>query len=277
MDIQQLMDLALSSDKPQYVALRMAGILIITWLVAKIISLFGRIRGKPRLHRSFVRNIITVMIYTLGIVLIINQIPSFNNNSLATFLTGSGIIALALSLAAQESLGNIISGIVISASKSFEVGDRIRLVNGNITGYIEDMTMRHMVIRTFMNSRVIIPNSVINKDMIESFSFLVKRADGFLDVAITYDSDLNLAIKIMEDVVGAHPDFVDTRPPDDDISPKVAVFVRELGIYGVELRACVTTNFVDTNFAACSEIRRDLKLAYDNAGVKFAVRIAADV
>lgn len=272
----ELIDNILNGTEIYFVAARMTAILILTWLAAKIVTLSGKIGKRTRLHIRFSRNIIAVMIYVAGIIMMLDQIPQFNNNALATLLTGSGIIALALSLAAQESLGNIINGMVISMSRPFEVGDRIHLVNGKITGYIEDMTMRHMVIRTFMNSRVIVPNSVVNKDMVENFNFLEKQADGFLDATITFDSDLDRAIEIMQDVVGAHPEFVDTRGPGQQDQPKVAVSVRELSIYGVELRARVTTSFIDTNFSACSEIRIQIKKAFDAEGIKFATRYIAD-
>jgi small-conductance mechanosensitive channel len=170
-------------------------------------------------------------------------------------------------------LGNFISGLVISASRPFEVGDRIHLFGGNITGYIEDITIRHTVVRTFMNSRIIVPNSVINKEMIENSNFLEEKAAGFLDAVITYGSDMDEAIRIMTEVIASHPDYIDPRSAEaaaKSSDPSVKVYVRALSLYGVELRASVWTGHIDTNFSTCSDLRISLKKAFDQAGIRFS-------
>ncbi len=75
------------------------------------------------------------------------QIPGMSRITQA-LLAGSGIVALVLSLAAQESFSNLISGMLISMCRPFNVGDRIHLINSDITGWVEDITLRHTVIRT---------------------------------------------------------------------------------------------------------------------------------
>ena len=263
-----MIDTLLGSQQLQFVLLRMALIIVLTLLAAKLIIVIARKRKEPKLHQKFIHSIVLVLLYCYGFILVLTQIPRFNN-TLGAFLAGSGVIALSLSLAAQESLGNVINGLVLSVSKPFEVGDRIHLVNADITGYVEDISMRHTVIRTFLNSRIIIPNSVINKDMVENFDFLEETAAGFLDVVIKYESDVDRAITIMADVVGGHPDFFDRRK--DPSTPKVAVFLRDLTLQGVALRAIVTTHSIERNFSTCSEVRHNIKLAFDQAGIQFAV------
>jgi len=269
------MDFAiLTSYAPHFILLRIFIILFLTAAAMRIFLRATRKKWEHKLHYLIIRKLVVITIFIVGIVMAMGQVPDFDN-VFATILTGSGIAALAISLAAQQSLGNFISGMVISASKPFEVGDRVRLVNGNITGNIEDITLRHTVVRTFMNSRIIIPNSVINSDMIENSNIVEERASNLLDVTITYDSDMEKAMEIMAQVIGGHPNFVDTREPDEMENPKVPVFVRGLSVYGVELRASVWTPSISTNFVTCSEIRHKLKPAFDIAGIKFATGLAA--
>ena len=247
----------------------MLSILVITIIVTRIFVALTKVKWRDKLHLRQLYNILHTLIYVAGFIIMVSQIPGMND-VFQTFLVGSGIIALAISLGAQESLGNFINGIVLSASKPFEVGHRITLVKGNITGYVEDITMRHVIIRTFMNSRVIIPNSVINKDMIENANYIENRAAGFLDVIITHDSDFEGAVKIIAQAVEDHPNYLGPRVEPGAERPKVRVFVRALSVLGVELRATVWTESIDSNFLTCSEIRRDIKLAFDAAGIKFA-------
>jgi len=263
------MDTLLYSKEALYVVLRILSILVFTIIVARIFAALTKARWRDKLHFRQLYNILHTLIYVVGAFFIFGQIPGVHA-SFEALLAGSGILALAVSLGAQESLGNFINGIVLSASKPFEVGNRIHLIGGNITGYVEDITMRHVVVRTFANSRIIIPNSVINKDMIENANYLENQAAGFVDVIITLDSDAEHAIEIMAKVVGDHPNTVDTRTEPTEDKPKVNVFVRALSVYGIELRTTVWTESIDLNFVTCSEIRRDLKLAFEAAGVKLA-------
>jgi small-conductance mechanosensitive channel len=258
------------SHGTQYVVLRMLLVFSITILIERIFTVTFKKKKHDRLYFRMLYNITRAIIFVAGLFLMLYQAPIFSTGFLQTLLAGSGIAALAISLSAQESLGNFINGLVISASKPFEVGDRIRLVGGDITGWVEDITMRHTIIRTFMNSRVIIPNSVINKDMIENSNFHEARAAGLIDIVITYHSNLDLAIEIMQNVIGKHPNYMDPRAPGDTKSPKVSVLVRGLSIHGVELRASAWTVSIDNSFSTCSDIRRELKKEFDKSEIKFA-------
>jgi len=186
-----------------------------------------------------------------------------------TILAGSGIFALAISLSAQESLNNIISGLFITLFKPFEVGDRVTLVNSKLTGTIEDITLRHTIIKTFTNTRVVMPNSTINKEVVENSNLIDSRASAYVDVWVAYESDIDKAIKIMAEVIGNHPYYLDVRPNDvRDRIPKVKVYVRELGDSGIALRASMWTKTVNENFDACSDVRLQIKKAYDAAGIE---------
>ncbi|MCL2579870.1 MAG: mechanosensitive ion channel family protein [Oscillospiraceae bacterium] len=258
-----------TSSEPLFVLWRILLTLLLTWLVVRIVAGFTRRRCEGRIYYKLFRKLISAGIFLVGVIMAINQLPNIDN-LVATILTGSGIAALAISLAAQESLGNLISGVVISISKPFEVGDRVRLVNGNIIGNIEEITIRHTVIRTFLNSRIIVPNSVMNSDMIENSNIVEERASNFLDVIIKYHADMEKAMDIMAEVIGDHPNYLDIRTPEEMDQPLVPVYVRALSVYGVELRASVWTQSIANNFVTCSEIRREVKIAFDKAGITFA-------
>lgn len=253
-----------------YIIIRIAAILLLTYAVARSFKAAARRADKGnRIHIKFINSIVMVIIYVVGAMIALNQIPKFTPG-LQTLLGASGIAALTIGLAAQESLGNAINGMFISMSRPFDVGDRVHLMGGNITGYIEDITLRHTVIRTFVNSRVIVPNSVINKEMIENSNYWDGKASSFVDVTITYDSDLGLAQKTMLDIVTGHPDFSDPRPPEERKGPATKVYVRALSLYGVELRVSMWTENISNNFDACSDAREKIKHEFDRLGIRLA-------
>jgi small conductance mechanosensitive channel len=75
-----------------------------------------------------------------------------------SLLAGAGLVTVALSFAAQNALSNIISGFFIVLFKPFGINDRLRFKE-TVTGVVEDITLRHTIIRDGENKRVIIPNS----------------------------------------------------------------------------------------------------------------------
>ena len=260
----------IGSEEFHWELLRFGVKIFFTFLITNLFRImWRRTFTADTIHLKFIKNVLSAIIWVSGIAFALSSFSQFQDIAVA-FFAGSGIAALTIGLAAQESLGNAFNGLFISIFKPFEVGDRIHLVNANITGFIEDITLRHTVIRTFMNSRIIIPNSVINKDLIENSNFCNPQASAFIDVIITYDSDVPKACEIMAEVIGSHDEFVDTRTPEKFDTPKVPVFVRALGLHGVEIRASMWTPTISTNFAACSDVRKNVLREFQSAGIKIS-------
>lgn len=218
-------------------------------------------QDKKQIHIKFMKNFIQIFIVLIFIYTTAIKFQAFESFA-TTLLTSSSLLVVVLGFAFQTSLEDFIAGILISAFKPFNVDDRVLLINQNISGYIEDITIRHTVIRTFTNSRLIIPNSIMNKEIIENNHIVDTKSSGFLDVVITYDSDIDLAKKIMKDLVRNHPDTI--------IDGEITVYIRELTNSGVALRTTITTKNVDINFSTCSELREALLKEFKEAHIKIA-------
>jgi small-conductance mechanosensitive channel len=90
-----------------------------------------------------------------------------------------------------------------------------------------------------------------------------------MDVEVAYESDIDLAMKLMAEIIGEHPLYVDVRTEEEkETKEKVEVQVRALGASGIALRAKVWTETVNDNFKACSDIRLQLKKTYDEHGIE---------
>ena len=261
-----------------WIAFRIVATLLATVLVTQIFRMTWRklSNDKIKIHHRFIKNTLSIVIWMVGIAMALSWLPHFTDTATAVF-AGSGLLILTVGLAAQESLGNTFSGLFISIFKPFEVGDRVNLASSNITGFIEDINLRHTVIRTFTNSRIIVPNSVMNKELIENANYFNPRAANFIDVTVTYDSDVTAACDIMARIIGDHPDFVDNRAPEKQAGPKVPVFIRSLEFHGVELRASMWTETIANNFAACSDVRRDILREFEKANIRIASSKVMDV
>lgn len=249
--------------------LKIVIIAVLTLVVNLIIKRVYRYGSSDKsLYKKFTYNIIVAVVYLAGILFIVGQIPQLSKVT-QTILAGSGIIALALSLSAQESLNNVISGMFITLFKPFEVGDRVTLVNNKITGTIEDITLRHTVIKTFVNSRVVVPNSTMNKEIIENSNLIDSKASSFIDIQVAYEADIDKAMEIMASIIAEHPLYIDTRTDEEKTTqPIVRIYIRELGNSSIILRANMWTQTVNDNFEACSDVRLQIKKEFDYQGIE---------
>lgn len=88
--------------------------------------------------------------------------------NMSTILAGLGVGSLAVALAAQKTLENMIGAITLYTARPVSAGDFCRF--GDITGTVEEIGLRSTLIRTLDRSMVVIPNSVFSSVEIENFS-----------------------------------------------------------------------------------------------------------
>ncbi len=184
----------------------------------------------------FVKRIKKFVIYALAILVCLTQFDVFNSFSV-TILSGLGIGSVVVGLAAQESLKNFFGSVAIVLGNPYEVGDFIECVDKAVSGTVEDITMRHTIIRTINNRRVIIPNCEMNTYTIENFNYSENENVKLVDYEISYESDVDKAIKILKEEMKKlyHPN---PKGRNKDVEfPKVRVL--ELGDDGIKLRTWV--------------------------------------
>ena len=219
-----------------------------------------REKGSGNLLPSFIGGILKALVVIVGGIRIFNTFGLFTGLGSQLFMSSSLIVAV-LGFIFQEGISNIIHGFLISLFQPFNIGDRVRItVDGlSITGYIDAITLRHTVIINILDSsRVIVPNSKMDTCVIEN-TYINSDASNsaFLDISITYESDLEKAVELLRQVVQEHPSVAEERRRRGITDP-VPVLVWELEESGILLRATVITKTVEDNFVVCSDIRRTL-------------------
>ena len=149
-----------------------------------------------------VRRIVSATIYIVGLMLIILQIPPLH--SLATaILAGAGIAGLAIGYAAKDSLSNFTSSIFIAIFQPFRVGDFVDF-KGDY-GQVEDLTLRHTIIRTWDSRRIIVPNSTMNMEPIINWSIREPEITWTVDFDLEKASDIDRAREIILEKARNHP------------------------------------------------------------------------
>ena len=126
-------------------------------------------------------------------------------------LTGLGIGGLAFALAARETLANLLGSIVIMFEKPFRGGDWIKV--GEAEGMVEYVGFRSTRIRTFLDSLISIPNSIVVNAVVDNFGMRKRRRQRFF-VQITYNTPFE-KVKIF--VAGLRKIIVDHPTTDKDV------------------------------------------------------------
>ncbi len=110
----------------------------------------------------FVRKTLKVIVTVFGVIFIASNIDI----DITSLLAGLGIGGLAVALAAQDTLANLFGSITVLIDRPFQVGDWV--VIGDIEGTVEELGFRSTRIRTFYNSVVTVPNSVLTKASVDN-------------------------------------------------------------------------------------------------------------
>ena len=180
----------------------------VTCLICYVLSTFfikdiDRARKKKGLagktgDSQYLYNTIRLLIWTVGIIIILGQIKPLKPLG-DTLLGASGILAIGVSIAAQTTFGNYISGFFLAVHQPFKVGDVVYLKEKNISGTVKQITFRHTCIETKNGTLITIPNTVMNSCMIEDMSSLGYTRP--LEFSIGNDTDLNKLKKIINKVL----------------------------------------------------------------------------
>lgn len=216
----------------------------------------------------FLRYLAVFSVYFVVFILIVLAFPSLTGLA-KTALGGAGVLALVAGLASQEIFANIISGIFIISFKPFRINDVIK-ISGEMMGTVTDITLRHTVIKDFENKVIVVPNNVINKEKLINFDVGDRRICQWIEIGISYDSDVDLALKILQEKCEAHPNTIDIRTEEDKANgvPKVVVRVTKLGDSAVNLKAWAWAHSFGDGFQMKCDLLYQLKKAYDENGIE---------
>ena len=148
-------------------------IVAIVWLVTGAIELaFGRLGDRMRAHGNDHATVLLRPAATLAkvVVLLIAVISWLDNLgvNVTTMIAGLGVGGIAIGLAAQKSIENLIGGITLYAAEPIRIGDFCRA--GSITGVVEEIGLRFTALRSLDRTLITIPNANLASMDIENYT-----------------------------------------------------------------------------------------------------------
>lgn len=223
------------------------GVVVIKVVLAILKSILKRQNKIDAIIFPFIRSIVKVLLWLVLIITIAGKL-GFSTTSLATIL---GAVGLAISLALQSSLSNIVNGVFLMLTKPFVRGSVVS-ING-VDGVVESIGLIYTKLKT-VDKQVYIPNSDVATAQISDLSVVSQRRYD-LKLILSYKEDIERIRKIILDVVSL----------DNGISlkdPQATVVVTNLGPSGMEITLRVWV--VPTNYLAFLDyIHEALKKRFD--------------
>lgn len=169
------------------------------------------------------RRVVNIILYSIAIVTCLDHF----NIDIKALIVSLGVGSLAVALAAQETLANMIAGFVIMVDRPFRVGDRINFPKSNKVGDVIKIGLRSTKILDFDNNIVTIPNADIVKNDIINFSYPNIQIRLKIDVDVCYGTDLEKAKALLVETVSSFETVLE--------DPKPAAYVVDFKESGVGL------------------------------------------
>ena len=207
-----------------------------------------------------VNRIVRFLLLALGLILALDLLGL----NVAPLIAGAGVMGLALSLAAKDTLSNLIAGVLIVIDRPFRVGDRIELWTApNETGTWGDVIeigLRATKIRNPDNLVVVVPNNEIMRRDIINYTMSGEDIRLRIPFSVAYESDIErakvLLIAAAKAVTGVKPE------------PEPIVIVRGFGPSDVNLQLRVWILEARSRRRIADEITGKALAAFAESGVE---------
>lgn len=240
-------------------------IFLVAWIVIKVVmKTVDRLLAKSKkidgALKNLVRNAINVLLWIVAIIIVANAL-GIDTASLVALVSVAG---LALSLAVQNVMSNLFSGITLLITKPFAAGDFVDVAGK--TGTIKSVGLFYTELDTLDNIAVSIPNGDVTASAINNYSREpLRRVDQYFSAS--YDEDTEKVKAAILEAIGE----------DDKILQDPAPFVRLFAYEGSSIKYvtrvwCKNADYWDVFFGMNERVRESFKrnkvaMSYEHVNV----------
>ncbi|MCL2142059.1 MAG: mechanosensitive ion channel family protein [Methanimicrococcus sp.] len=246
-------------------------ILFVTYIVAALADRWfknysKRIQKNMRLDITkftMFRHVTVGFIYIVGLGLIFYSIPELRALS-STILVSVSIIGLVVGMAAQDTFGNIISGVALTFFQPFRVGDLI--TTKDIYGRVTDINLRQTTITTSDNRIILIPNSLLNKEVVINWTIKDPSIRWTFIIPVSYDTDIDRTRAVIIEEIRKNPNVLskeELRRSNQIVSEEIRVRISNFNTYSIDLTVDYWINDRDNAYSTEYAVRESIKKRID--------------
>jgi small-conductance mechanosensitive channel len=143
-----------------------AAAVVATLVLAKLLDVWLAHRKLPpesATRYAMLRRVIVAAVVTIGVLAALLMIPEVRAFSAALLASGA-VIGIVVGMAAQPTLGNVISGMLIAFAQPLRLHDQIAF--GAVEGVVEEIGLTYTFIRAADGARIVVPNQKLASDTI---------------------------------------------------------------------------------------------------------------
>lgn len=198
---------------------KLLGIILIL-IVGKILVILLRRFFRTVLRRSkkindlmaqFLLKVVSVIGWMVVLLIVLDQLGV----NLAPIIAGLGVTGFILGFAFQESIGNLLSGVMIVLNSPFRIGDYVDV--GSFGGTVKDMDMMCVTLATPDNKRVILANKLVWGQAIVNYSYTENRRVE-MGVSVAYESDIEKAKALIWEILNSYPEILSEPVPSVEVN-----------------------------------------------------------
>jgi small-conductance mechanosensitive channel len=243
-------------------------LLVLAWLTGRAVRLAihgyldkAEKAGADPTGIRFLGQLAKLGVYLFAFLIYSHIIPPLQKLGTA-WLTSFGVLSVVLGIAAQSTLGNLISGISLVLYRPFKLGDTIQVSapTGIETGTVENINLGYTVVRTADDRRLVIPNNTMASQTSVNLTRSRHGAASIVAVVIASGSDVAAARKILNALAKAHPNTVKID----------STLVTSVSGAGTTLTMNLWCKDAEAAAALKSDLLESAKKEFDAAGIKFA-------
>ncbi|WP_248929316.1 mechanosensitive ion channel family protein [Paenibacillus hamazuiensis] len=214
----------------------------------------GPLKFDTRRTKTIGKLIGNIISYAVNFIMIL-MILTLLGFRLEPLLAGAGVVGLAVGFGAQSLVKDVITGFFIIFEDQFAVGDVIQI--NTFKGTVEEIGLRVTKLRSWTGEVHIIPNGTIS----QVTNFSVHNSLAVVDVSISYEEDIDAAIKVLQDTVKAYYEKSDLVVKEPEV-----LGVHKLGASEITLRVTAECT-PNSNAPVAREMNAEIKKAFDAHGI----------
>ena len=239
--------------------------LAVTVFIVALLSLwrdykFRQLESSGELHLTALLRPLVLMVKIIVVVVAMLAWAKNAGFNISTLIAGLGVGSLAIALAAQRTMENIIGAVTIYAARPIRPGDLCRF--GELKGTVEEIGLRSVTVRTLDRTRVFIPNAKFAADQVENISVRDRiRFLKHLQIQMPTSEQLRVILGELREMLSAHP-----RVLPDTISVRLVDIEAATAVFRVD--AGIMTTDYQTYLAIAEDLNlRIIEIVHENGAI----------
>lgn len=184
-------------------------------LLVLITRAFKRMFSRSKKINELMAKFLLKVISSIGWIIIALVLLDHLGINMAPIIAGLGVTGVILGFAFQESIGNLLSGVMIVINSPFRIGDYVDV--GSLSGTVTNMDLMCVTLATPDNKQITLANKLVWGNPIVNYSYTVNRRVDMI-VSVAYGTDLQEVKREIKDLFDSYPEVLKDPAPTIEVS-----------------------------------------------------------